>query len=62
MTRAEIARFADALALVLADGEVGMTEAERLRNEGALTALEIVLGRSPSLVESGVAAEIRAIL
>ena len=47
LTKAETARFAADVAAMLADPDIGLTERERVRSEGALVALRVVLG-SPS--------------
>jgi len=49
-TRAETAAFADSIRALLGDTDANLSRDARLRWEGALTALEAVLGKAPSLV------------
>jgi hypothetical protein len=63
MPRAEVERFADAVAELLSDPAAGLSPDARLRWEGALTAAEIILGRTPSLLDDeGIADDIRRLL
>lgn len=62
MTRAEVERFAGAVADLLADPAAELTPSARLRWEGALTALEAVLGHPPTLLGAELAGQVRAIL
>ena len=52
MPRAEIEKLADAVRVLLADPESGLNEPLRRRWEGALAALELVLGQRSSLVDN----------
>ena len=52
MTRPEIEKFADSVRAVLADPDAGLNEFERRRWEGALAALEAVLGEPSTLVDN----------
>jgi len=49
LTRAETAAFADSIRALLADPDANLGRDARLRWEGALTAVEAVLGKAPSL-------------
>ncbi len=51
LTLAEVGQLADHIRQLLFDPDAGLTESMRQRWEGALTALEAVLGEPPSLVE-----------
>jgi len=49
LTRVETAAFADSIRALLADPDANLSRDARLRWEGALTAIEAVLGKAPSL-------------
>ena len=51
LTHAEVGELADRIRHVLADPDAGLTEPTRQRWQGALTALEAVLGEPSSLAE-----------
>jgi hypothetical protein len=51
LTLAEVGQLADHIRELLADPDAGLTEPMRQRWQGALTALETVLGEPSSLVE-----------
>jgi hypothetical protein len=51
LARVEIERMADAARSLLGDPDAGLSRDARLRWEGALTAIEVVLGERPSLPE-----------
>lgn len=50
LTRSEVVEMAERIRDLLGDPDAGLTESIRRRWEGALTALEAVLGEAPSLV------------
>ena len=52
MRSTEIANFADSIRALLADPDSGLSELDRRRWEGALAALEVVLGHRTSLVDN----------
>lgn len=52
MRRVEIERLAISIRVLLADPDSGLNEPIRRRWEGALAALEAVLGEEPSLVDN----------
>ena len=52
MSPDEIARLATSIRGLLDDPDGGLSEAQRRRWEGALAALEAVLGRKSSLVDN----------
>jgi len=52
LSRAEIDKLADSVRVLLADPESGLNEPLRRRWEGALAALEVVLGQRSSLVDN----------
>ena len=52
MTLREIEKFAASIRALLADPGAGLNDPVRRRWEGALSALEEVLGQEPSLVET----------
>lgn len=52
MTRAEIEQLANSIRTLLADPDAGINEPMRRRWEGALAALEAVLGERSSLVDN----------
>lgn len=51
LSKAEVVALADDIQDLLADPEGGLNAATRAHWEGALAALEAVLGRRPSLLE-----------
>ncbi len=53
LTRAEIAKLSDSVRQLLADPDARLSRDARLRWEGALTALETVLGQAPTLGRDG---------
>ena len=50
LTRSEVTLFADHVRALLDDPDANLTRNARLRWEGVLTAVEYVLGMTPSLV------------
>jgi hypothetical protein len=50
LSRDEVAKLADSVRRLLADPDTRLSRDARLRWEGALTALETVLGQAPTLV------------
>jgi hypothetical protein len=52
LSRAEIGKLADSIRTLLADPDADINEPMRRRWEGALTALEAVLGERLSLVDN----------
>ena len=52
MTFSEIEKFADSIRALLADHDADLNDPVRRRWEGALCALEAVLGQEASLVDS----------
>ena len=52
MTLREIEKFAASIRALLADPDADLNDPVRRRWEGALSALEAVLGQEPSLVET----------
>ena len=50
LARPEVSALADHIRALLADPDANLGHSARLRWEGALTAVEYVLGRTPSLV------------
>lgn len=62
LTWAEVEAAADAIVELLADPAADLTHDARLRWEGALTALEIIAGRVPSLPDPEIGALVRTIL
>jgi hypothetical protein len=54
LRRPEIEKFAESIRALLADTDANPSRDARLRWEGALTALERVLGQEPSLSPGGV--------
>ena len=48
----EVEKFAASIRALLADPDAGLNDPARRRWEGALSALEAVLGQEPSLVET----------
>jgi hypothetical protein len=51
LTRAEVGELVERIRFLLADPDARLTGPSRQRWEGALTALEAVLGEAPSLVD-----------
>jgi hypothetical protein len=49
LTRGQVEALADEVRSILADPDAGLSTSARLRWQGALTALEVVLGERPSL-------------
>jgi hypothetical protein len=62
LTRAEVEEMADAIAALLADPGAGLSPVARARWEGALTAVEVVLGRAPTVAGNEIGAEVRRLL
>jgi len=58
LTRAETTAFADSVRAILADPDANLSRDARLRWEGALTALEAVLGRAASLTSDTTTADL----
>jgi len=52
LTRAEVGELAESIRRLLADPDARLTGPMRQRWQGALTALEVVLGEPSSLVDS----------
>lgn len=52
MRRGEIEKLAESIRVLLADPDAGVNEPLRRRWEGALVALEMVLGQQTSLVDN----------
>lgn len=62
LSTVELGRLADAVAALLADPQLDLNQRERFRWEGALTALEVSLGRQASLIQPDIAEQIRRLL
>ncbi len=62
LSRAELGLLADDIAAQLADPLADLTDRERTRWEGALSVLEVALGRRPSLVRPDIATDIQSLL
>ena len=62
LTPTETAALTDSIAALLGDASVTMTAADRGRWVGALTVLEIVLGRRPSQVSEKLGESVRRLL
>jgi len=52
LSRAEIEKLAESVRALLADPDAGLNEPFQRRWEGALAALEVVLGQRSSLVDN----------
>ena len=50
VTRSEFAAFAESVRALLTDPDANLSRSARLRWEGALTAVEYLLGMTPSLI------------
>lgn len=63
LPRSEVEALAASIAATLADGDAKLSDRRRLRLEGALAVLEVVLGRTPRLVaDDATARDIASIL
>ncbi len=62
LSRAELGLLADDIAALLADPQGDLSGRERTRWEGALSVLEVALGRTPSLVRPDIATDIQGLL